>query len=291
MSATQPPVRLARLIRVPGPASRAMWAGLAFIVAVLALSFLLPVVTGHGSDEFVAEPLLPPSPEHPFGTDQFGRDLLVRTMAAARVDYLIGVVVIVWCGVVGSLVGVLMATTRRAGADWVFSRIIDASIAFPLTILVIAVGVILGPDFTVLGLPRGLPSVLIVYALIGWAYYARLARSQALSLRSRDFVRAARTMGYSDMRITMRHLFPQVSMVTMAYAVGDAIVAIALTSSLAFLGAGVAPPTPEWGQIMYEGRDLISTSWWIVAFPATMLALSGISLAAIANGVIKRIEG
>jgi peptide/nickel transport system permease protein len=160
-----------------------------------------------------------------------------------------------------------------------------------MTILVISVGVVLGSGFALFGLPAGLPSVLLVYAMIGWAYYARLARSQALSLRSRDFVRAARAMGYSDLRITVRHLFPQVSMVTLAYAVGDAIVAIALTSSLAFLGAGVAPPTPEWGQIMYDGRDAIASNWWVVAFPALMLALSGVSLAAVANGAIKRVEG
>lgn len=289
MSALSTPVRGARLIRWTG--GRGQWAGTTFILLVVVLGFLLPVVTGYGTDEFVADPLLPPSVHHPFGTDQFGRDLLVRSFAAARVDYLIGAFVIVWCGLIGSLVGVLMATTRIPGVDWAMSRVIDASIAFPMTILVIAVGVVLGSDFALLGLPRGLPSVLLVYALIGWAYYARLARAQALSLRSRDFVRAARTMGYSDLRITMRHVFPQVSMTTLAYAVGDAIVAIALTSSLAFLGAGVAPPTPEWGQIMYEGRGVIGTAWWVVAFPAGMLALSGISLAAIANGVIRRIEG
>ncbi len=267
-----------------------LWAGLSFIVFVLLGSVLAPTITGYAPDELVAMPLQPPSAEHLFGTDQYGRDLLVRTFVAAQVDYLIGAFVIVCCGVLGSLIGVYIASTRVRGVDWAVSRLIDAFIAFPLTVLVLALGVVIGSEFTVLGLPRGLPSVLIVYALIGWAYYARLARAQVLSLRSRDFVRAGRAMGYSDTRITLRHLFPQVAMVTFAYAIGDAIVAIALASSLAFLGAGIAPPTPEWGQIIFEGRGVLAQAWWIAAFPAIFLALSGIALVGIGAALERRAQ-
>lgn len=267
-----------------------MWIGVAIILVILLGSVLAPVLTGYAPDALVAPPLQPPSTVHWFGTDQYGRDVLVRTFVAAQVDYMIGAFVIVFCGLFGSLIGVYVASTRLRGVDWAVTRVIDAIIAFPLAVLVLALGVMVGPDFTFWGIPRGLPSVLIVYACLGWAYYARLARSQVLSLRSRDFIRAGRAMGYSDARLTMKHLFPQVSMVTFAYAVGDAIVAIALASSLSFLGAGVMPPTPEWGQIIYEGRAVLASAWWIAAFPALFLAGSGLALVGIGDGLVRRME-
>lgn len=282
-----------RLFRAVWGSARAdvgMWIGVTIILVILLGSVLAPVLTGYAPDALVAPPLQPPSAAHWFGTDQYGRDVLVRTFVAAQVDYMIGAFVIVFCGLFGSLIGVYVASTRIRGVDWAVTRLIDAIIAFPLAVLVLALGVMVGPDFTFWGIPRGLPSVLIVYACLGWAYYARLARSQVLSLRSRDFIRAGRAMGYSDARLTMKHLFPQVSMVTFAYAVGDAIVAIALASSLSFLGAGVMPPTPEWGQIIYEGRAVLASAWWIAAFPALFLAGSGLALVGIGDGLVRRME-
>lgn len=282
-----------RLFRAVWGSARAdvgMWVGVASILVILLGSVLAPVLSGYAPDALVAPPLQPPSAAHWFGTDQYGRDVLVRTFVAAQVDYMIGAFVIVFCGLFGSLIGVYVASTRMRGVDWAVTRLIDAIIAFPLAVLVLALGVMVGPDFTFWGIPRGLPSVLIVYACLGWAYYARLARSQVLSLRSRDFIRAGRAMGYSDARLTMKHLFPQVSMVTFAYAVGDAIVAIALASSLSFLGAGVMPPTPEWGQIIYEGRAVLASAWWIAAFPALFLAGSGLALVGIGDGLVRRME-
>lgn len=261
------------------------------LLTIVLGAFLAPLITGYDPDAFVGLPLQPPSMNHWFGTDEFGRDLLVRTFVASRVDYLIGAFVIIWCGMLGSLIGIYIGSTRVRGVDWAVSRLIDAIIAFPLAILVLAIAVVLGSDFTVLGLPRGLPSVLLVYALAGWAYYARLARTETLSLRSRDFVRASRLMGLSELRITARHLYPQVARVTFAYAVGDAIVAIALTSSLAFLGAGVAPPVPEWGQIIYEARGVLSHAWWMAFFPSLFLAASGLALVAVSGGIAQRRNG
>lgn len=283
-------VRLFRAVWGSARADVGIWIGMIIILVILLGSVLAPVLTGYAPDALVAPPLQPPSAAHWFGTDQYGRDVLVRTFVAAQVDYMIGAFVIVFCGLFGSLIGVYVASTRIRGIDWAVTRLIDAIIAFPLAVLVLALGVMVGPDFTFWGIPRGLPSVLIVYACLGWAYYARLARSQVLSLRSRDFIRAGRAMGYSDARLTMKHLFPQVSMVTFAYAVGDAIVAIALASSLSFLGAGVMPPTPEWGQIIYEGRGVLASAWWIAAFPALFLAGSGLALVGIGDGLVRRME-
>jgi peptide/nickel transport system permease protein len=259
-------------------------------VLIVVLGYLLPVVTGYAPDEFVAQPLLPPSPAHPFGTDTFGRDVMVRTFAASHTDYLIAVLGVGAAALLGSVIGVFVASSRIKGVDWVAMRLTDGVIAFPFTVLALSFVVVLGSNSSVLGLPQGMPALLAAYVFVGWAYYARIARAQTVSLRSRDFVAAGRQMGFSDARIAVRHILPIVLATTMAYAVGDAIITVALTASLSFLGAGIAPPTPEWGQMMYEGRGLIETAWWLTAFPSLMLVLSGLSVAVIADRSIRRME-
>ena len=135
-------------------------------------------------------------------------------------------------------------------------------------------------------MPAGLPATVIAFLLVGWAYYARLARAQTLALRRSDHVLAAEILGYSQGRIVVRHLAPGVARVTAAYAVGDAILAVVVIASLAFLGAGVQPPTPEWGNIMYEGRAFIATAWWITVAPGVMLALTGVALSLVADALL-----
>ena len=170
-------------------------------------------------------------------------------------------------------------------------RIVDAIISFPFVVLVLALVVTLGADRSILGLPAGLAPALFAFCLTGWAYYARIARSQAMALRERDFVVAARLMGYSETRIVLRHVLPAVIGTSIAYAVGDAIVTVAFTASLSLLGAGVQPPTPEWGQMMYEARSYLQTAWWITLFPALALVVSGIALSLVGDALLKRVEG
>jgi len=260
------------------------------LLLIVVLGFVLPVITGYGVDEFVARPLLPPSSAHPFGTDTFGRDVMVRTFAASHVDYLVAILGVGTAALLGTAVGVFVASTRIRGLDWLTMRLTDGVIAFPFTVLALAFVVVIGSNATVLGLPPGMPALLAAYVIVGWAYYARIARSQTLSLRTRDFVTAGRQLGYSDTRIAIRHISPIVLATTMAYAVGDAIITVALTASLSFLGAGIAPPTPDWGQMMYEGRGLIETAWWLTAFPSLALVVSGLCLAIIGDRLIRRLE-
>lgn len=273
-------------VRAPGAVPIAC----AIPLLILLLGAVLPALTGYGTDEFVADAYLAPSLAHPFGTDQFGRDVMVRSFAAAKIDYLIPGIAVTVSVVVGSMLGVLAAISGRR-ADWLLLRVTDAIIAFPFVVLVLVLVVVVGADFSLLGLPDGAAPALAAIVLTGWAYYARLARSQALSLRNRDFVAAARLMGYSNLRITVRHILPTVLATSLAYAVGDLIVTVALIASLSFLGAGVAPPTPEWGQMMYEGRDVLETAWWLTLFPATLIAISSLALATIADAMVARLEG
>jgi len=259
-------------------------------ILIVILGFALPKLTGYSPTAFVARPLLAPSWAHPFGTDQFGRDIFVRCFVASHIDYLVAVVGVGVASIAGSIIGVAVASTRVRGVDWAVMRIVDAVIAFPFIVLALAFVVVFGQGASLLGLPQGMPALFAAFLLVGWAYYARLARSQAVSLRSRDFVTAAHLMGYSNTRISLRHVMPIVMATTMAYAVGDAILTVALTASLSFLGAGIGPPAPEWGQMMFDGRGLLQIAWWMTLFPALMLVTSGLCLAVIADHAIKRLE-
>lgn len=259
-------------------------------VLIVILGFVLPAITGYSTSAFVAAPLQAPSWAHPFGTDQFGRDVMVRSFAASHIDYLVAVVGVGISSIAGTVIGVAVSATRIRWLDWGVMRIVDAVISFPFIVLALAFVVVFGPNAGFLGLPQGMPALFAAFLLVGWAYYARLARSQAVTLRSRDFVTAARLMGYSTMRISLRHVAPIVMATTMAYAVGDAIVTVALTASLSFLGAGIGPPAPEWGQMMFDGRGLLGIAWWMTLFPALMLVISGLCLAVLADRAIKRLE-
>jgi peptide/nickel transport system permease protein len=289
VEAAHPVARVAR--RMPIPSDAGLLVGVAVLVLMLVLAFLLPVVTGNSPDDFAGKPYTSPSPGHPFGTDQFGRDVMVRTFAAAKVDYLIAFLAVAVSLVIGTTVGVLIAVLHGGVLDWILSRVVDAVIAFPLVILVLALVVAIGVDRSAPGLPAGTPALLIALFTFGWAFYARLAHAQALSLREREFVVAAQMMGYSQTRIIVRHMLPNVLSTATAYAVGDAVFIIGATASLAFLGAGVQPPTPEWGQIMFEARGVLKTAWWTSVFPGVALVVTGLALALIADGLIGRLEG
>ena len=264
--------------------------GVAILVAMLALGPLLKAITGYSTSGLAFTPLQSPTLAHPFGTDMFGRDVMVRTFVAAQTDFLVAAIAVGFASTVGTLIGVFAGSTRIRGVDWTIMRIVDAIISFPFIVLVLALVVVVGADRSIAGLPHGLAPALIAFCLTGWAYYARIARGQALSLRQRDFVVAARLMGYSELRIVVRHILPAVLGVTMAYAVGDAIITVAFTASLSLLGAGVQPPTPEWGSMMYEARNYLQSAWWITLFPALALVTSGIAFSLVGDGLLKRLE-
>ena len=264
---------------------RSLLVGGVMLGVVVALCFLIPVVWPDSTDALVAPPYQAPSLRHPFGTDSVGRDLFVRTFAGGRIDLIVATVVVGVSLVLGTLLGTLSGASRRRGIDSSLMRLVDALIAFPFVILILVLVVLVGPDRKIGPMPAGLPATVIAFLLVGWAYYARLARAQTLALRGSDHVVAARILA-AQRRIVVRHLAPGVARVTAAYAVGDAILAVVVIASLAFLGAGVQPPTPEWGNIMYEGRAFVGTAWWITVAPGVLLAITGVALSLLADGLL-----
>lgn len=266
----------------------AIIAGAAVLVGFILMSFLAPVLIGYGPNEMSDSPLAPPSLEHPFGTDVLGRDVFVRTFVAVHVDYLVALVGALVSLAIGTLLGTLAGMASRRAWGTILMRVTDALIAVPFPLLILLILLTVGNQVSVLGTPPGVFQILVGIVIVGWSIYARLARAESSGLRSREYVVAAELMGYGKGRITFRHILPAVIAVTGTYAVADAVMIVGFVASLPFLGAGVPPPTPEWGSMMYEGRASIVSGWWQVIFPALALTVSAVAASVIADGLLDR---
>ncbi len=214
--------------------------------------------------------LAPPSPDHWMGTDKLGRDIFSRMLYGARISLGAGVGVVIMAGLVGISVGII-AGYRGGWPDEALMRVTDIFFAFPSLILAMAIAGALGPS---------LQNALIAVAVVTWPVYARLIRGQVLVLRDREFVLAARAVGASHSLILRRHLFPNTLsplLVQASFEMGTVILAVA---GLSFIGFGAQPPTPEWGVMISEGRNYITTHWWLTFFPAMamLFAVAGFNL-------------
>jgi peptide/nickel transport system permease protein len=210
--------------------------------------------------------LRPPSLEHPFGTDNFGRDVLLRVVHSAPVDLQMGLFMMLPGFLVGSLLGGVMGYYGGL-ADTLLMRLIDVLVAFPHTVVILAFIAFLGP---------GVATMYLAGALFSWMGYARLVRGQMLVERQLDYVSAARVLGFSDRRILLRHLLPNVMVQALVYATSGFVHGILIGSGLSFLGFGVQPPTPEWGVMISDGRLFILQAPWISGFPGlTIVAVAG----------------
>ena len=219
--------------------------------------------------------LQPPSRAHWFGTDNYGRDVFARVVYGARVDLAIGFVAMIVPFIIGSFIG-LVAGYHGKWVDAIIMRIQDIMTAFPFTILVIAIVTILGSNIS---------NLYIAIWLVGWRDYTKLVRSETLIEKNSEYVQAARSLGYSNLRIMFRHILPNTINSAVVYAVSDILVCMLVGASLSFLGLGVQPPTPEWGAIISEGRPYILQAWWMCALPGLALAVTGTSLSLLGEGI------
>ncbi|MCY4354296.1 MAG: ABC transporter permease [Truepera sp.] len=207
--------------------------------------------------------LLPPSSEHWLGTDQYGMDVFTRVIYGARTTLYIVVVVLAIATGIGFVVGTV-AGYFGGVVDEILMRFTDIIIAFPFLILAIAVNAALG---------RGLLQTMLAVGFSWWPGYARLVRGQILAVKNEEYVTAARALGGSNLRIMARHVFRNsVDPIIVRVTLDIGLVALA-TSGLSFLGLGAAPPTPEWGRMVADGRDFLLDQWWISTYPGLALFL------------------
>lgn len=238
--------------------------GLALVVLIVGLAVLAPVLAPAGYDHQVYEnAYLFPSIDHPMGTDGLGREVWARVLYGAQVSLFVGIVSQVWAFLIGVVTGGL-AGYFGGWVDYTIMRIVDATAAFPSLLFAILIIAVIG---------SGLWPVLIAIGITNWVTTARITRAQFLQLRQSEFITAARVVGLSNRRIVIRHLFPNSAsplIITLTLGIPAAIFTEA---GLSFLGLGISPPVPSWGQMVGEGYQYLGYYWYLAVFPAIALAL------------------
>ena len=244
---------------------RFLAAALAVYAAIGLLGLITPIVPSlerQVTEQNLADFLLPPlSDGYLFGTDELGRNFMWRLIGGLAVSMSVGLVAAALSIILGLVLGIIGGFFRRtAGAS--VAVLVDVTWAFPEILLAIMLVGWLGP---------GLRSVVLALALTGWASFAKIVRGEVLSLRERDFVAASRVLGMSKLRISLRHLVPNLVPVMMVMTVFYMAAAIIAEAGLSFLGLGAQPPTPSLGLILARGRDSLHEAWWLVVFASVLL--------------------
>jgi len=249
-------------------------ASFAVLAIVIVVAVAAPLISPYDPLEQQLEARLAPpvwaggSLDHVFGTDQLGRDVLSRLMYGARVSMAIGVMAVLVSGVLGVTAGVV-AGFYGGLVDELLMRLADLRLALPFVLLVISVIAVFGPSFT---------NLIVILGITGWVPYAKIVRAETLSMREREFIVAARAVGAGNNRIMFRHILPNT--VAAAIVIGSLELAniIVIEASLSFLGLGVQPPTPSWGNMLGEARDYLMSNFWLATLPGIAISLTAISV-------------
>ena len=252
-------------------------AGLAIVTLVVLAALSAPLLAPHDfADQQLPRALTPPvwerrgDPSYPLGTDHLGRDLLSRILFGARTSLLVGAGGVAIAGTIGVTLG-LLGSYFRGPADDVIMRLVDVQLSFPPIFLVIAVMAVVG---------QSLLNVVVVLGLATWAQYARVARGSALAVQEKEFVEGARAVGAGHLRLIVRHILPSTLPPIVVIATVNVSTLILAEAALSFLGLGVQPPTPAWGTMLAEAREVFRIAWWTAVFPglAILITVLGINL-------------
>ncbi|HXX38244.1 MAG TPA: nickel transporter permease [bacterium] len=223
----------------------------------------------------LAHRLAPPSARHPFGLDSLGRDVYSRVVYGARISVTSGISVVAAIMCFGTIAG--MAAGWLGGWwDETLMRVTDMFLAFPSLVLAMAISAVLRPSLT---------NALLAIVVTSWPPYGRLSRAQILSLRSRDYVEAARAQGLTDTKIILRHLIPNALAPLLVQATLDVGSIILTVAGLSFIGFGAQPPTPEWGRMVSDGREFLMEQWWVATFPAVAIMLFVLGFNLVGDGI------
>lgn len=256
--------------------NRLAMVGGSVVLLLFLVSLCAPLLAPYNPNEINAwQVLSPPSWSHWFGTDELGRDVFSRVLFGARISLKVGLVAIGIAVVLGSLVG-LAAGYYGGWVDTLLMRMVDIMLCFPAFFLILAIITFLEPSIWY---------IMIVIGLTGWMGVARLVRAETLTIREMDYIMAARCSGASDSRIILRHILPNaLSPVLVAATLGVAG-AILTESALSFLGIGVQPPTPSWGNILTSGKDYIEFAWWLSLYPGLAILITVLAYNLLGEGI------
>ena len=263
----QPRRRRAGVARMVLRDHRAL-AGAAFIAVLVVAAVLAPLVAPHDPNAMDYMMLEAPSPAHPLGVDDLGRDLLSRIVHGARVSLFVGLTTVAVALVLGVAMGVA-AGYYRGWADTLIMRYIDLQWAFPNILIAVYLVAVFG---------TGLANVIVAISLAYLDDFARVARGMTLSVKEEQYVTAARAVGCSDLRIMLRHILPNIAAPVIVLATVSVSNAILAEAVLSFLGLGVSADTPTWGLILSEARSFVSRAWWLGVFPGLAIMLTVLSI-------------
>jgi len=255
--------------------NRMALAGLVIVLGMFFLALLAPVIGGDPGAIDIPSRLQSPGLAYPLGTDDLGRDVWTRILYGARISLLVGFVAVGIATVIGIFVGAL-AGYYGGWVDAVIMRLVDIMLCFPTFFLILAVIAFLEPSIW---------NIMIIIGLTGWMGVARLVRAEFLSLRERDFVLAALALGGSDLRIIFRHILPNALSPVLVSATLGVAGAILTESALSFLGIGVQPPTPSWGNMLIAGKQTLGTAWWLSAFPGLAILITVLGYNLLGEGI------
>lgn len=224
-----------------------------------------------------------PSLAHPFGTDNLGRDVLTRVLHGGRIDLRISVLAVIFPFLFGSLAGAV-AGYSGGWIDALVMRTVDVITAVPFLVLVIAIVAFLGP---------GEVNIFLAIGGVGWVTYSRLVRSEVLREKQLEYVAAARALGFGRGRIILGHILLNAIPSAIIFVASDVVLIILTTASLGFLGLGIRPPAPEWGMMISEGREFLSSGWWVATMPGFACVYTGLAFILLGDGIadLLRVRG
>jgi peptide/nickel transport system permease protein len=216
-----------------------------------------------------AKKLLPPLTEgHILGTDQLGRDILSRIIHGTKVSLIIGLTTVVFAGLIGTIVGII-AGYFRGWIDIILMRIVDVQLSFPFILLVLVINAVIGV---------GLQNIIISLVIVGWIIYARVVRSEVLALREKEFILSCVATGVPRWQIIFKHIVPNLFTPIIVLSSLQIATFIIAEASVSFLGFGVQPPQPAWGNMLSEGKDYIFSAWWLITFPGIAIVLTALGV-------------
>jgi len=255
--------------------NRMAMAGAAIVLLMFLMALVAAQLAGDPGMIDIGQRLQPPAWNHPMGTDDLGRDVLTRILYGARISLLVGFVAVGIATFIGVVLGAL-AGYYGGWVDNLIMRFVDIMLCFPTFFLILAVVAFLEPSIW---------NIMIIIGLTSWMGVARLVRAEFLSLREREFVLAARACGARDGRIIFRHLLPNALSPVLVSATLGVAGAILTESALSFLGIGVQPPTPSWGNMLIVGKQTLGTAWWLSAFPGLAILVTVLGYNLLGEGI------